>query len=209
MSINLLNDRDYVIILARSGASREQHHPLYEHWLAAQASLIDLAKKCQELDSDGLTVYEASTPFWKYENTDVKRLAEILQRQNTTPDPANLTKINLQAALSDALSDYFKRKASPKAKKGAIIVVVIDEKQEDGKLVSEMIINTANKITKDEEIGISFIQIGEDLETRDFLTYLDNNLQQVGAKFDIVDANFWQEIKKSSIVQFLIGAIHD
>ena len=209
MATNLLNDRDYIIIIARSGVSREQSHPLYEHWLAAQASLIDLAKKCQELDSDGLTVYEASTPLWKYENTDVKRLAEILQRQNTTPDPANLTKINLQEALSDALRDYFQRKASPKAKKGAIIVVVIDEKQEDGKLVAETIINTANKITKDEEIGISFIQIGEDLETREFLTYLDNNLQQVGAKFDIVDANFWQEIKKSSIVQFLIGAIND
>lgn len=209
MATNLLHDRDYVIILARSGASREQNHPLYEHWLAAQASLIDLAKKCQELDSDGLTVYEASTPLWKYENTDVKRLAEILQRQNTTPDPANLIKISLQEALSDALSDYFKRKASPKAKKGAIIVVVIDEKQEDGKLLAETIINTANKVAKDEEIGISFIQIGEDVETREFLTYLDNNLQQVGAKFDIVDTKFWQEIKRSSIVQFLIGAIHD
>ncbi|MDF0552383.1 hypothetical protein [Kamptonema sp. UHCC 0994] len=209
MSINLLNDRDYVIILARSGASREQNHPLYEHWLAAQASLIDLAKKCQELDSDGLTVYEASTPLWKYENTDVKRLAEILQRQNTTPDPANLTKIHLQEALSDALSDYFKRKASSKAKKGTIIVVVIDENQEDSKLVAEIIINAANKIARDEEIGISFIQIGEDLEIRKFLTYLDDNLQQVGAKFDIVDTKFWQEIKKSSIVQFLIGAIND
>lgn len=209
MATNLLHDRDYVIILARSGASREQNHPLYEHWLAAQASLIDLAKKCQELDSDGLTVYEASTPLWKYENTDVKRLAEILQRQNTTPDPANLIKISLQEALSDALSDYFKRKASPKAKKGAIIVVVIDEKQEDGKLLAETIINTANKVAKDEEIGISFIQIGEDVETREFLTYLDNNLQQVGAKFDIVDTKFWQEIKRSSIVQFLIGAIND
>ncbi|HLO52404.1 MAG TPA: hypothetical protein VK211_28650 [Kamptonema sp.] len=209
MSTNILEDRDYIIIIARSAASREQNHPLYEHWLAAQASLIDLAKKCQELDSDGLTVYEASTPLWKYENTDVKRLAEILQRQNTTPDPQNLTKINLQEALSDAISDYFKRKASPKAKKGAIIVVVIDEKQEDSKPIAANIINAANKVELDQEIGISFIQIGEDLETREFLTYLDNNLQQVGAKFDIVDANFWQEIKKSSIVQFLIGAIND
>jgi len=209
MPTNLLEDRDYIIIIARSAASREQHHPLYEHWLAAQASLIDLAKKCQELDSDGLTVYEASTPLWKYENTDVKRLAEILQRQNTTPDPENLTNINLQEALSEALSNYFKRKASPKAKKGVIIVVVIDEKQEDGKPVAKIIIDAANNIARDEEIGISFIQIGEDLETKEFLTYLDNNLQQVGAKFDIVDANFWQEIKKSSIVQFLIGAVND
>lgn len=208
MATHLLNDRDYVIILARSGSSREENHPLYEHWLAAHASLIDLTKKCQELDSDGLTVYEASTPLCKHENTDVKRLADILQRQNTTPDPANLTKINLEEALKDALDDYFQRKASPQAKKGVIIVVVIDENQED-QPVADIIINAANQIEHDEEIGITFIQIGEDLETRVFLSYLDNDLQQLGAKFDIVDTKFWHEIKRSSIVQFLIGAIND
>lgn len=209
MPANLLEDRDYTIIIARSDGSRDPKHPWYEEWVEAQASLIDLAKKCQEFDSDGLTVYEASTPMWKYKNSNVGRLAQILQRQNTEPDSANPTAINLAEPLKGALSDYFQLKTNAKGKKGAIIVAVLDEKPENAAAVAEIIVSAANKIDKDEELGVSFIQIGDDLQTRKFLTDLDKNLQAQGAKFDIVDAKFWHEIKRSSVVQFLIGAIND
>ncbi|MBD1826636.1 hypothetical protein NDI47_18300 [Microcoleus vaginatus GB1-A2] len=209
MPANLLEDRDYTIIIARSDASRDPHHPWYEEWVEAQASLIDLAKKCQEFDSDGITLYEASTPMWKYKNSNVGRLAEILQRQNTEPDSANPTATNLEEALKASFSDYFANKKDGKGKKGAIIVAVLDEKPEEVAAVAEIIVGAANKIEKDEEIGVSFIQIGDDLKTREFLTDLDTNLQGRGARFDIVDTKFWHEIKRSSVVQFLIGAIND
>jgi hypothetical protein len=209
MPANLLEDRDYTIIIARSDASRDPHHPWYEEWVEAQASLIDLAKKCQEFDSDGITLYEASTPMWKYKNSTVGRLAEILQRQNTEPDSASPTATNLEEALKASFSDYFANKTDGKGKKGAIIVAVLDQKPEQVAAVAEIIVSAANKIEKDEEIGVSFIQIGDDLETREFLTDLDTNLQGRGARFDIVDTKFWHEIKRSSVVQFLIGAIND
>ncbi|MBD0394538.1 MAG: hypothetical protein ICV52_11970, partial [Microcoleus sp. C1-bin4] len=122
MPANLLEDRDYTIIIARSDASRHHQHPWYQEWVEAQASLIDLAKKCQQFDSDGITLYEASTPMWEYKNSNVARLAEILQRQNTEPDSANPTEINLEEALKATFSDYFASKPNPKGKKGAIIV---------------------------------------------------------------------------------------
>ncbi len=209
MPTKLLEDRHYTIIIARSDASRDPQHPLYEEWIEAQASLIDLAKKCQEFDSDGITVYEASTPMWKYENSNVARLAEILQRQNTEPDAAKPTAINLAEPLTTAFSDYFQIKTKGAGKKGAIIVAVLDEKPENSAAIAEIIVSAANKVDRDEEIGVSFIQIGEDLKTREFLIYLDTNLQAQGAKFDIVDTKFWYEIKRSSVVQFLIGAIND
>lgn len=209
MPANLLEDRDYTIIIARSDGSRDPEHPWYEEWVGAQASLIDLAKKCQEFDSDGITVYEASTPMWKYKNSNVARLAEILQRQNTEPDSANQTAINLGEPLKGALSDYFNLKTKGKGKKGSVIVVVIDEQPQNTAAIAEILISAANKIDKDEEIGVIFIQIGDDLPTREFLTDLDTNLQVRGARFDIVDTKFWHEIKRSSVVQFLIGAIND
>ena len=209
MPANLLEDRDYTIIIARGDASRHPHHPWHEEWIEAQASLIDLAKKCQQFDSDGITLYEASTPMWKYKNSNVARLAEILQRQNTEPDSAKPTEINLEEALKASFSDYFANKTDGKGKKGAIIVAVLDQKPANPTAVAEIIVSAANKIEKDEEIGVSFIQIGDDLETREFLTDLDTNLQDRGARFDIVDTKFWHEIKRSSVVQFLIGAIND
>ncbi|UNU25168.1 hypothetical protein [Microcoleus vaginatus] len=209
MPVNLLEDRDYTIIIARSDASRDPQHPWYEDWIEAQASLIDLAKKCQEFDSDGITLYEASTPMWKYKNSNVARLAEILQRQNTEPDSANPTAINLEEALNASFTDYFVNKTDGKRNKGAIIVAVLDEKPAQVAAVAEIIVSAANKIEEDEEIGVSFIQIGDDLKTREFLIDLDTNLQGRGARFDIVDTKFWHEIKRSSVVQFLIGAIND
>ena len=209
MPANLLEDRDYTIIIARSDASRHHQHPWYQEWIEAQASLIDLAKKCQQFDSDGITLYEASTPMWKYKNSNVARLAEILQRQNTEPDSAKPTEINLEEALKASFSDYFASKPNPKGKKGAIIVAVLDQKPANPTAVAEIIVSAANKIDKDEEIGVSFIQIGDDLKTREFLTDLDTHLQDRGARFDIVDTKFWHEIKRSSVVQFLIGAIND
>ena len=209
MPANLLEDRDYTIIIARSDASRHHQHPWYQEWVEAQASLIDLAKKCQQFDSDGITLYEASTPMWKYKNSNVARLAEILQRQNTEPDSANPTEINLEEALKASFSDYFANKTDGKGKKGAIIVAVLDQKPAQVAAVAEIIVSAANKIDKDEEIGVSFIQIGDDLKTREFLTDLDTHLQDRGARFDIVDTKFWHEIKRSSVVQFLIGAIND
>lgn len=209
MPANLLEDRHYTIIIARSDASRDPHHPWYGDWVEAQASLIDLAKKCQELDSDGITVYEASAPMWKYKNSNVARLAEILQRQNTEPDAAKPTAIHLEEALKETFSDYFASPTNAQGKNGAIIVVVIDEKPEKAAAVAEIIVSATNKIDKDEEIGVSFIQIGDDVKTREFLTDLDTNLQDRGARFDIVDTKFWHEIKRSSVVQFLIGAIND
>jgi hypothetical protein len=209
MRANLLENRDYTIIIARSDASRDPEHPWYEEWVEAQASLIDLAKKCQEFDSDGLTVYEACTPMWKYKKSSVSRLAEILQRQNTEPNSAKPNAINLAEPLTEAFSDYFQIETNAKGKKGAIIVAVLDEKPENSAAVAEIIVSAANKIDKDQEIGVSFIQIGDDLKTREFLIDLDTNLQAQGAKFDIVDTKFWHEIKRSSVVQFLIGAIND
>ncbi len=209
MPANLLEDRDYTIIIARSDGSRDPKHPWYEEWVEAQASLIDLAKKCQEFDSDGITVYEASTPMWKYKNSNVARLAEILQRQNTEPDAAKPMAINLAEPLKGAFSDYFQLKTKATRKKGAVIVAVLDEQPQNSAAVAEIIVSAANKIDKNQEIGVSFIQIGDDLLTREFLTNLDTNLQAQGAKFDIVDTKFWHEIKRSSVVQFLIGAIND
>ncbi|MEG4807587.1 hypothetical protein QUA82_08205 [Microcoleus sp. F8-D3] len=209
MPANLLEDRDYTIIIARSDASRDPQHSWYQEWIEAQASLIDLAKKCQEFDSDGITVYEASTPLWKYKNSKVARLAEILQRQNTEPDSAKPAVINLEEALKETFSDYFASKTNHRGKKGAIIVAVLDRTPENTAAVTEILVSAANTIDKDEEIGVSFIQIGDDLKTREFLTDLDTNLQGRGARFDIVDTKFWHEIKRSSVVQFLIGAIND
>lgn len=59
------------------------------------------------------------------------------------------------------------------------------------------------------ELGISFLQIGEDPATKEYLTYLDDHLVEAGAKCDIVDTKLWYEIKQKSLTDILIHALVD
>ncbi|MEB3283130.1 MAG: hypothetical protein VKK42_29840 [Lyngbya sp.] len=210
MSTDLLKNRSYTIIIARSGISRERNHPWFNEWVDAQASLIDLAKKCQEFDPDGLTIYEASSYLIRYEKATVSRLAEVLQENNRSCI-TNVIEINLFEAIADVLNDYFERKANHQTQaKGEIIIVVLDRHSIDGiGDLQQLIIKSSQQMDYAEELGITFIQIGDDSTTRRFMTGLDDDLTQVGAKFDIVDTKYWHEVKRTSINQFLIDAILD
>lgn len=210
MSTDLLKDRSYTIIIARSGVSRERNHPWFNEWVDAQASLIDLAKKCQEFDSDGLTIYEASSYLKKYEKATVNRLADLLQENNRSC-VTNVIEINVVEAVANVLNRYFERKENNLTKpKGEIVIVVLDKHGIDGiGDIQQLIIKSTQKMDYAEELGITFIQIGDDATTRRFMTGLDDDLTQVGAKFDIVDTKYWHEVKRTSISQFLIDAIFD
>ncbi len=210
MSTDLLNNRSYTIIMARSGVSRERNHPWFSEWVDAQASLIDLAKKCLEFNSEGLTIYEASGFLKKYEQATVNRFADILQKNNRS-DATHVIEINVVEALADVLNHYFERKEHHKTRpKGEIVIVVLDKHGIDGiGDIQQLIIKSTQKMDYAQELGITFIQIGDDATTRQFMKGLDDDLTQVGAKFDIVDTKYWHEVKRQSVTQFLIDALFD
>ncbi|NEQ35982.1 MAG: hypothetical protein F6K40_06660 [Okeania sp. SIO3I5] len=205
----LLENRDYTFIFARSLVSWSPSHPYYEHWLAAQTKIIDLAKCCQSLDNDGITVYLASSPFIKHTNTEVVKLAQLFQIK----DPPET--MDLVSSLQDAIDDYFQRRDAKQTQNGDIILVLVDQISKEQESLSNLIINATEKIDlipgteNSYELGISFLQIGEDPATKEFLTYLDDRLVEAGAKCDIVDTKFWYEIKQKSLVDILIHALVD
>jgi hypothetical protein len=66
-----------------------------------------------------------------------------------------------------------------------------------------------HQLDTDEELGIGFVQIGEDMIARGYLTALDNHLEEAGAKFDIVDTKLLNAIKPDSLTEFLLGVLED
>lgn len=65
------------------------------------------------------------------------------------------------------------------------------------------------RLNKDEELAISFIQVGRDIEATRFLKALDDDLQSVGAKFDIVDTVTVEDMENMSLSEVLLNAITD
>jgi len=61
--------------------------------------------------------------------------------------------------------------------------------------------NAANRISREEELSVSFIQIGHDRSARAFLQKLDDDIR--GARFDIVDSLTCNSSPTSSPPSFL------
>ena len=201
----MLQNRDYTIIIDKSGSMyTKDKMGGKSRWALMQESTIALANKCEELDPDGITVYLFSGRFKRYDNVTSAKVVQIFQEN----EPSGTT--NLAAVLQDALNSFFQRKASGKTKpNGETILVVTDGEPDDRKEVMKTIIEASRKLDRDQELAISFIQVGNEPEATKFLKILDDELQSAGAKFDIVDTVTMDDIEGMTLTEVLLNAIID
>ena len=201
----MMSDRDYTLIIDKSGSmSTPDQVGGRSRWDIAQESTLALARKSEQFDPDGITVYLFSGRFKRYDDVTSAKVAQIFLEN----DPSGTT--NLAAVLQDALNNYFQRKAAGKSKpNGETILVITDGEPDDRKAVFEAIIHATRQMERDEELGISIIQVGSDAQATKFLKALDDQLQSVGAKFDICDTVTLDDLEDMSLVDVLTNAITD
>lgn len=203
-SFEALRNRDYTLILDKSGSmSKIDQAGGKSRWEMVQESTLALARKCEQFDPEGITVYTFSSRFKRYDDVTSSKVEEIFLEN----DPVGST--NLASVLWDATQNYFQRKSSGQAKAGETILVVTDGEPDDRRAVIESIVRTTEKMTSDEELAIAFIQIGTDTAAKQFLTALDDQLEGVGAKFDICDTVTMDDMAEMSLAEVLINAIAD
>ncbi|BAY11962.1 vWA domain-containing protein [Calothrix sp. NIES-2098] len=201
----MLENRDYTLIIDKSGSmATPDQKGGRTRWIAAQESTLALASKCEQFDPDGITIYVFSGKFKRYENVTSAKVAQIF-REN---DPSGTT--DLAGVLKHATDDYFQRKAANKTKpNGETILVVTDGEPDDRKAVMKVIIEASRRMDRDEELAISFIQVGNDANATRFLKVLDDELQGAGAKFDICDTVTMEDMEDMSLSEVLLNAIND
>jgi hypothetical protein len=190
--------RDYVLIVDRSGSMGTADVHGKSRWEVAREGTEALARKIQTLDPDGVDLYTFANKFNRYENVTADKVAQIWQEN----EPNGGT--NLAGVLDDALAHYFK-KGTP-----ATFIVVTDGEPNDRGAVTRSIVEASKKLEKDEDLAIQFIQIGNDPGARQFLQFLDDGLvEKQGAKFDIVDTKTQEETESMSFTELLTAAIND
>ncbi|MDJ0899658.1 MAG: VWA domain-containing protein [Xenococcus sp. MO_188.B8] len=202
---SIISNRDYTLIIDKSGSMSINDQPQGKtRWEAAQESALALAKECEQNDPDGITVYLFSGPFRRYDNVTSDKVSQIYQEN----EPMGGT--DLASVLSDALDNYFQRKAEGTAKpNGETFLVITDGEPDDPKAVMRVIIEASRKIDRDEEMGISLIQVGQDRKTTAFLKALDDRLESAGAKFDIVDTVTIDDMQDMTLPEVLLNALID
>ncbi|WP_414545538.1 vWA domain-containing protein [Nostoc sp. CCY0012] len=201
----MMSDRDYTLIIDKSGSmSTPDQVGGRSRWEIAQESTLALARKCEQFDPDGITVYVFSGRFKRYDDVTSAKVAQIFLEN----DPSGTT--NLASVLQDAFNNYFQRKAAGKSKpNGETILVITDGEPDDRRAVFEVVIQATRQMDRDEELGVSLIQVGSDSQATKFLKALDDQLQGVGAKFDICDTVTLDDLEDMSLADVLMNAITD
>jgi len=201
----MLEQRDYTLIIDKSGSmSIRDQVGGNSRWSVMQESTLALASKCEEFDPDGITIYLFSGRFKRYDNVTTHKVSQIFKEN----EPSGRT--DLASVLQDATDSYFQRKAGGKTKSnGETILVVTDGEPDDRKAVMKVIIEASRRMERDEELAISFIQVGTDAQATKFLKILDDELQGAGAKFDIVDTVTIDDMEDLTLTEVLLNAIVD
>ena len=201
----MLENRDYTLIIDKSGSmATPDQKGGRTRWVAAEESTFALASKCEQFDPDGITIYTFSGRFKRYENVTSNKVMQVF-RENDTSGTTDLASV-----LKDATENYFKRKDAGETKlNGETILVITDGEPDDRKAVMKVIIETSRRMDKDEELAISFIQVGKDPHATRFLKVLDDEMQSAGAKFDICDTITMDEMEDYSLSEVLLNAIID
>jgi uncharacterized protein with von Willebrand factor type A (vWA) domain len=200
-----MNKRDYTLIIDRSGSMAIKDQPGgRSRWATARESAHALAAKCEELDPDGITLYVFGSKFRRYDNVTADRVGQVFIEN----EPAGGT--DLAGVLSHAFGSYFDRKRAGETKEeGETIVVVTDGEPDDQKAVMKTIVDATRRLDRDEELGVSLVQVGKDPLASRFLKALDDDLVRVGARFDICDTITLEEMEEVSLTEVLLRAIHD
>lgn len=191
-------NRDYVLILDRTGSMAERDCPgNTSRWDYMQESVFALANVLEKNDPDGIDVYFFARSFNKYENVTAAKVKEVF----ASNDPAGPT--YFAPPLKAALEKFFN------GDRATTIFFITDGESYDKDETKSLIINAANRINADEALAISFIQVGKDKGAAKFLKELDDDLQKAGAKFDIVDTKTMDEVEDMKLADVLLAAIND
>ncbi len=201
-----ITNRDYYLIIDKSGSmSVEDVEGSENRWTAVAESTEAIAREIIKYDPDGIDVFVFSNRCKRYENVNSDDVVRNIFRENS---PFGGTK--LAPVLRQAFSDYFGARQSGNAKaNGAIVLVITDGAPDDKPAVVQELIQAANACQHEKELGVSFFQIGYDRGATNFLKHLDDDLQKVGAKYDIVDTKTMDDIEDMGLKAALIAAVNE
>lgn len=215
---------DYAIVVDRSGSMGTKDCPGgISRWAQAKDWAKSIAQKAGQYDSDGIDVVFFDDSLVTYEGVTASKVDELFRKLG----PSGST--DTAKAINYVLQGYFNRRNGVSSKKGLfggmfskpekkdpfaknnakplIIICITDGTPNSQSELRSVIIDATKKIDSDQEIGITFIQVGNDNGARKFLKELDDNL--TGAKYDIVDCKDYEEMSNTSIEEVFLAAVND
>ena len=191
-----IENRDYVIAIDQSGSMSERDCDGKSRWEHCKESVKALLNKVDEIDPDGVDLYFYNQNFVKFENITSTKLDDTFKKMS----PIGGT--SFAPVLNDIFGGHFSKQARP-----TTVLFITDGEASDSHATKKAIVGAANKLEANDELAISFIQVGKCKHAQKFLVSLDDDLEDEGAKFDIVDTVPMDKI--TNLEEVLLNAIID
>lgn len=189
--------RDYILAVDASSSMGMKLKSGLTRWESVAEAAFGLAMAVEKLDPDGIEVYTFASKVREFGNATAQTIADIFRDQ----EPFGST--NLTALLDLLLL----KKWQPEVP--MTLLVITDGQPDDKASVAQTLIKATKRMSADEQLAISFVQVGDDPAATSFLTFLDDELVQMGAKFDIVDTFPASQFGDRPISELLLAAIQD
>ena len=192
----------------------------------ARKTVEVLVRECEKIDTDGVTVGFFNTGTQVFENTKFDKVSAAFANQH----PGGST--DTAKAVGERINAYFERRFGKPAVAGTkggwfssgtagspavppnpnakpvILVVITDGVPDNQDALERVIVDATKRLTREglgrEALGISFIQVGNDKNAKNFLETLNNGLTAKGATMDIVNCITMDEVRSLGNTQAIL-----
>jgi len=189
--------RDYILAVDASSSMAIALPSGQTRWESVAEAAFGLALAVEKLDPDGIEVYTFASKVQEFGNATAQTIANIFRDR----EPFGST--NLTALLDLILQ----KKWQPEVP--LTLLVITDGQPDDKASVAQSLIAATKRMSQDEQLAVSFVQVGDDPGATSFLQFLDDELVHMGAKFDIVDTFPASQFGHRPIEELLLAAIQD
>lgn len=184
---------------------------MVDHWRETRDALVGVVEKCVKYDKDGIDLWFLNDPT-VLKNVDN---AGTIQEAFDSIEPSGSTPTAYQ--VDEILRPYIERLEDAKIAKGprvkpVLLLILTDGRADDAEMVKEEIIEFAQRLddirAPPYQLGISFIQVGNDPDASAFLKELDDDLKESAGVRDMCDTTLYrQRLTPDFILKACLGSV--
>jgi hypothetical protein len=204
--LQLIASRELVVIIDQTMSMAEHDCPgRQSRWEWCRAQTVGLMNQLSGHLKD-ITVVTFNDSYHVYPHAGAKEIADIFNHN----EPAGGT--NTAAPLQEVLKDYFRKRAAGRIMPKPLLIAVITDglpnkpggPEAAKQAVEDTIEDATRQMRSPDEVVITFLQIGEDLEGNDFLSRLDAHMP---GRYDIVDTKTFNQVQSLGLKEALVDSL--
>ena len=195
-----LKQYDITLLVDSSGSMQESlpDSGADSKWQWCVDEIFSLAQEAQRLGSGHFDLCTFSDSHQMTPNCTAEQARTVLN--NVRPGGGTDLGTPVQEILDDHTGD--------KSQKPFLLVIVTDGMPRMGKKVEDVIIEAAKRVKSNQQVKILFLQIGNDTSGKVLADYLDNDLVQEGAPYDLVSSIESDQLVDLGLRRGLIAALN-